>query len=162
MPDALKQALEAHRSERGLTLTRALVELLEQALEAREDERSLLELEGKLADCSSERAQTEAQLKDAELRLQAAREREQLTACTYASLAERTRQRLASCPTCRQPVSGSDLLVSGRCPNCGKALTSLLTPSPRAGLDRDEYLALLGALGILVGLALATTDQRAA
>jgi hypothetical protein len=44
----------------------------------------------------------------------------------------------------------------------GTALTSLLAPAPRAGLDPTEYLALLGALGVLVGLALATTDASAA
>lgn len=70
-------------------------------------------------------------------------------------------QELASCPRCRKPVRGSDLLVSGRCPHCTKALTSLLTPAPHAGLDPTEYLALLGALGVLVGLALATSDANA-
>jgi hypothetical protein len=39
---------------------------------------------------------------------------------------------------------------------------TLLTPTPRAGLDRDEYLALLGALGVLVGLALATSPENTA
>ncbi len=59
-------------------------------------------------------------------------------------------------------MRGSDLLVSGHRPNpkCRKALTSLLT-APRAGLDSNEYLALLGALGVLVGLALATTAEPA-
>lgn len=59
-------------------------------------------------------------------------------------------------------MHGSDLLVSGRCPHCEKALTSLLTPAPRAGLEGSEYLALLRALGVLVGLALATTADSAA
>jgi hypothetical protein len=58
-------------------------------------------------------------------------------------------------------VRGFDLLVSGQCPNgnCGTALTSLLIPAPRAGLDSNEYLALLGALGVLVGLAGATSAE---
>ena len=162
VPDALKQALEAHRSAGGLTLTRAVVELLEQGLVASAEGRSRAELEGKLAECTSEQEATRARLAEAELRLQAAREREQLTAGTYSALAERTRQELASCPRCRKPVRGSDLLVSGRCPHCRTALTSLLTPAPRAGLDPTEYLALLGALGVLVGLALATTDASPA
>jgi hypothetical protein len=42
-----------------------------------------------------------------------------------------------------------------------KALTSLLLPTRTADLVQNEYLALLGALGVLVGLALATTDQNA-
>jgi hypothetical protein len=53
-------------------------------------------------------------------------------------------------------VRGSDLLVSGHCSNCDKALTSLLVPTRFAELVQNEYLALLGALGVLVGLALAT------
>jgi len=92
--------------------------------------------------------------------VQAASEREQLTASTYRALAERARQQLGSCPRCRTPARGCDLLVSGRCPNpnCGSALTSLLLPAPRAGLESNEYLALLGALGVLVGLALASSE----
>ncbi len=51
--------------------------------------------------------------------------------------------------------------IARNAPNCSKALTSLLTPTPRAGLNGDEYLSLVGALGVLVGLALATTDESA-
>ncbi|MBA2615599.1 MAG: hypothetical protein H0U90_07450, partial [Actinobacteria bacterium] len=58
------------------------------------------------------------------------------------------------CPGCRKRVRGSDYLVSGRCPHCAKALTALLAPLPQIGApERDEYLALLGALGALVALA---------
>jgi hypothetical protein len=98
LPEALKQALEAYGSTRGLTLTGAAVELLEQGLRASREERSRSELKATLAACRSEREQAQVRLKEAELRLQGAREREQLTAATYASLAERTRQELASCP----------------------------------------------------------------
>ena len=162
VPDSLKQALQAHASERGLTLTQAVVELVEHGLEAIADEQSVPGLEAKLALSTSELEKTRGRLKEAELRLQAAREREQLTARTYTALAARARQQLASCPRCRAPVRGSDLLVSGHCPNsnCDTALTSLLTPTPKAGLDPNEYLALLGALGVLVG-ALATSGAGA-
>jgi hypothetical protein len=44
----------------------------------------------------------------------------------------------------------------------GPIATSLLTPAPKAGLDSTEYLALLRALCVLVGLVLATTDASAA
>ena len=161
VPDSLKQALAAHASERGVTLTTALVDLVGHGLEAIANEQSVAELERKLVACTGEREQTRGLLQEAELRLQAAREREQTTARTYTALAERTRQQLASCPQCRRPVRGYDLLVTGHCPNsnCSKALTSLLTPAPRAGLDGNEYLALLGALGVLVGLAHATTAE---
>jgi hypothetical protein len=161
VPDSLKQALHRHAAERGLTLTHAVVELVERGLAAISGEQSVSELEAKLAAASSELDQTRARLEEAELRVQAAREREQLTAHTYSALAERARQTLGSCPQCREPVRGSDLLVAGRCPNCGKALTSLLLPAPRANFAGDEYLALVGALGVLVGLALASSGENA-
>ncbi len=55
----------------------------------------------------------------------------------------------------------SDLLFSGRCPNCDRALTSLLVPTRCAELVDSEYLALFGAVSVLAGLALATSAERA-
>jgi hypothetical protein len=160
VPDALKQAVHVHASARGLSLTQAIVELVEHGLEASAGEHSRTELEGKLARATSALTQTRARLQEGELGLQAAREREQLTAHTYSAFAERARQKLASCPGCRTPLLGSDVLVSGRCPNCDKALTSLLVPTRFAELVQNEYLALLGALSILAGLAIATSAER--
>jgi hypothetical protein len=75
------------------------------------------------------------------------------------ALAERARGELASCPQCSHPLRGYDFLVSGHCPNCERAITTLLSPRPQRGApDRDAYLALLGALGGLVGLALARSS----
>lgn len=159
VPEALKQALADHAASRRLSQTRAVVELLEQGLGASECERSLAELEGELARFQGERESACMQLRELELELQAAREREQLTAGTFAALAARVRQELARCPGCKKPVRGSDLLISGRCPHCGRAVTELLAPAPRAGLNQTEYLALLGALGLVTGIALAVTDH---
>ncbi len=91
VPDSLKQALLAHASDGGRTLTAAVVDLLGRGLAAIASEQSVAELDRKLAACSSERARTRALLREAELRLQAAREREQTTAHTYTALAERAR-----------------------------------------------------------------------
>jgi hypothetical protein len=93
-------------------------------------------LERELALARAELAETGGRLREAELRLEAAREREELTARSYRAAAERIRQELASCPRCRKPLRGSDLLVSGHCPNCGKALSSLLTPGATGGWAR--------------------------
>jgi hypothetical protein len=45
------------------------------------------------------------------------------------------------------------------CSNCDKALTPLLVPTRFAGLIENEYLALLGALSVLVGLAQASAAE---
>jgi DNA repair exonuclease SbcCD ATPase subunit len=159
--DALKQALAAHATERSLSLTAAAVALLERGLDTSEEERAR-EREGELAACASELERTRARLAEAEAALALAREREQITASTLRVLAERARGELASCPQCRKPLRGYDLLVSGHCPSCGRAITNLLSPRPQMGApDKDEYLALLGALGGLVGLALASTSGGA-
>jgi hypothetical protein len=88
VPDSLKQSLHAHAAERGLSLTTAVVGLVERGLEAIADEPAVTELERTLAAATSELAQTRERLKNAELGLQAAQEREQLTAQTYSALAE--------------------------------------------------------------------------
>jgi hypothetical protein len=161
VPDSLKQALAARARERDLSLTAAVVALLERGLDASEEERAR-EREGELAASASELERTRARLAEAEAALELARGREQITASTYRALAERARGALASCPQCKKPLRGSDLLVSGHCPQCARPITALLLPRPQTGApDRDAYLALLGALGGLVGLALATTSGGA-
>ncbi len=77
LPDTLKQTLHTHARERGLTLTQALVQLLEGAFQTIANEESLGELERQLQGASSELADTRGQLKEAQLGLQGAREREQ-------------------------------------------------------------------------------------
>jgi hypothetical protein len=158
VPDSLKQALATRATERGLSLTAAAVALLEQGLDASEEERAR-KREGELEACAAELERTRARLAEAEAALTLAREREQLTATSFRAFAERARGELASCPQCRTPLRGSDLLVRGHCPSCARPITALLLPRPQTGApDRDAYLALLGALGGLVGLALATTS----
>ena len=161
VPDSLKQALAARARERDLSLTAAVVALLERGLDVSEEERAR-EREGELAASASELERTRARLAEAELRLQAAREREQITASSFRALAERARGELASCPQCQKPLRGYDLFVSGHCPQCARPITALLLPRRQTGApDPDAYLALLGALGGLVGLALASTSGGA-
>jgi rubrerythrin len=159
VPDTLKQALEARARERGLSQTATVVELLEQGLQASDDQRSEA-LGRELASSTGQLERTRARLTQAEARLEAAQQREQALSRSLRALAERARHELASCPQCRKPLRGYDLLVTGHCPNCNRAITTLLTPRPQTGApDKDEYLALLGALGSLVGLALTTNDD---
>jgi hypothetical protein len=158
--EVLKRDLEAYASEHGLSQSAAAARIIERGLQALSNDDSKVELEESLAASVNERQRTRMRLREVELQLEAAQEREELTRHAYRGLAERAGQQLASCPRCREPVHGADLLVSGRCSNCQKALTSLLLPAPRARLERDEYLALLGALGVLTGLAIARVEQH--
>jgi len=153
IPAALKHALQDHATERGLTLTGAVVEVTQRGLEAISSGASLEPLKDKLAASTAEIGKARARLREAEVRLEAAQEQRETVARIYGAVAFRLRQELTQCPRCHKPVSGADLLTRGQCPHCGRALTSLLAPT-RAGLDRDQWIALLGALGVLVGLAL--------
>ncbi len=55
-------------------------------------------------------------------------------------------------------------LTPSHCRYVGVSVTdreraSRVLPAPRAGFDPNEYLVLLGTLGILVGVALATSAE---
>lgn len=77
MPELLKQTLSDYAARRALSQTRAVVELLEQALAASGGERSLAELEARLARCQRELEQARMRLRERELELQTGRQREQ-------------------------------------------------------------------------------------
>jgi plasmid stability protein len=157
VPDALKQTLATRARERGLSQTATVVELLEQGLQASDERPEGLERE--LAASTGQLEQTRARLAQAEAKLEATSQQQQTFTQTLAALAERTRHQLATCPQCQTALSGYDLLVSGHCPTCTRPITTLLTPRPQKGAPtNDDYLPLLGALGGLVGLALATSD----
>ena len=91
VPDSLKRALQAYASERGLTLTSTVVDLVERGLAAIADATSVAGLEQKLAASSSELHTTRARLQEAESEVQASREREETSARIYRALAERAR-----------------------------------------------------------------------
>lgn len=159
VPGPLKKTLADYAASRGLSQTHAVRELLEQVLEGSGSERSLADLEAGLDRSQRELEAMRERMREAGFELRVAREREQLTARTYGALAARVRQQLARCPGCKNPVRGSDLLVTGHCPECGRTLSEVLEPAPRSGLDRSGYLVLLGALGLLTSIALAASED---
>jgi hypothetical protein len=72
------------------------------------------------------------------------------------NLSQRAQQDVGTCPNpaCRQPISGYDLLATGRCRQCGQALSTLIAPATTSStLDQRELMILLGALGAVVGIA---------
>lgn len=155
VPDLLKEAVDGYAEGRGTTLTSAVVDLLERGLVSTSDAPSVADLELKLAATSAQKAEAEASLRSARLELQALQ-----------SLAGRAGQTLGQCPRadCAHPITGFDLLVTGHCASCGQALTNLLKlKSPQTEEDPDQphpggvserdFLLLLGALGVVVGVA---------
>jgi hypothetical protein len=157
--EQLKEALAARANEQGSSQNQAASELIELGLAASDHDRARGRLEAKLAATNTELAQTRARLEQAELGLREAGKRERTTSRLQRALAQRAHQQLAACPQCRTPLRGSDYLVTGHCPNCQRPITNLLTPKPQTGApNKDEYLALLGALGGLLSLALTDPD----
>lgn len=147
VPDSLKAALDLYADQHGLTLTSAVVDLLERGLVAASDEKSMAHLETKLAIACAEKAQVEAKLAGAQNELG-----------TLRAFAERSLQPIGSCPNraCRQPIRGYDLLALGHCSHCQQALTELLAPREPNSLNEREVGVLLGALGgalVAVGAA---------
>jgi hypothetical protein len=154
--ESLKEAVEAYRSDRGFTLTAAAVDLLERGLAAASDEASVRELTESLATASAERDAAVSELRSANGELGALR-----------ALAARAGHQLGTCPKteCSSPITGYDLLATGRCPVCDTALPDVLRPETsesaqidrdltiRGGVDDRELLLLLGAIGAVVGVA---------
>jgi hypothetical protein len=148
VPDAIKAAADAYAVSHGMTLASAVSDLLDRGLQAAADERSINELERRAAELSAE--------------VEAFRERDQAVSSAYRALAQRTGQRVGECPRCGRPITGHDLLVTGHCPHqeCHASLTSLLgssapaeTAAQKGSLDEGEFKVLLGALGLLLGIA---------
>ena len=143
VPAELKEAADAYASQRGKTLTGAVVELLDRGLNAETEERSVAEPEANLATVTAQKAQAEAELQTAKARLAA-----------VDAFAKRARRDLGTCPKCKGKISGADLLASGQCPSCSYALASLIAPeSATPTLDQRELLILVGALGAVLGIA---------
>jgi hypothetical protein len=152
VPQTLKEAAELYASDHALTLTAAVADLLGRGLAALSDEHSLAELQTRVGELASEKAQTEAELQAAKTELR-----------TLAALGQRSRQIVGTCPNadCGKPITGIDLLATGRCPVCGHGLSDLLAGSQRsAGLNQQEFLLLIGALGALLGVALLAAKNQ--
>jgi hypothetical protein len=135
VPDHVKQAADDYATTQGKTLAGAVAELLDRGLQAIGDESSLPELERQVAALTAEADQL--------------RQR-----------AQRTVQSIGSCPSCGGGITGRDLLISGHCPNpdCGASLEVLLGSASNAsagkgGLNDGDFKMLLGALGLLLGIA---------
>jgi hypothetical protein len=145
VPDSLRSATDLYAADNGLSLTRAVVDLLERGLVAASGERSVAALEANLARATNENAQLDADLQTTRAELGAVQ-----------AFAQRAGQTIGTCPKagCGQPITGYDLLAIGRCASCGQSLSGLLAPGTSTStLDQREFMMLVGALGALLAIA---------
>jgi len=151
VPEDLKEATARHAAEHGVTLTAAIVDLLERGLSASAASVSPDELQAQITTLASEKAQMAADLRAAVAELS-----------TLRALADRTRKAVGGCPTCGGPISGYDLLATGQCSHCAAALPDLLSlaltstgkrPLGTSTFNERDLLLLLGAVGAVVGVA---------
>jgi hypothetical protein len=146
VPDQIKDAADAYASTHGMSQAKAVADLLDRGLQAIADERSVASLEGKVSELTGE--------------MEVLRQRDQAASSAYRALAQRIAQPVGACPQCGEAISGYDLLVSGQCSqaDCGAGLTSLLGSaapgdSSKGNLNDGDFKVLLGALGLLLGIA---------
>lgn len=145
VPKELKEAADGYAGQRGATLTKAVVELLDRGLSAVSDERSVAELEKSLAQIAAEKAAADAELLAARTELGAVK-----------SFVQRAARPVGACPKCKGPITGYDLFGTGQCPatNCGQDLSNLIAPEAASPtLDQRELMFLVGALGVVLGIA---------
>lgn len=150
VPEDVKTTTENFAADQGLTLTSAVVELLKRGLEASANEESIAELETRVAELKGRNRELSAELQGAKSELQ-----------TLTALGERTKlSTLGECPNCQYPITGYDLLTTGRCPACNRGLAQLLgSDTSNTGLDQKEFLLWLGAIGALIGIAILAAND---
>lgn len=143
VPDSVKKATESYAGDR-MTLTRAMVELLEKGIGVAENEATVGELRTRLEQSDAEKAALQAELQAARTEWAAVR-----------SLADRAQRRVGTCPSCSAPITGFDLLGTSQCSNCREDLSTLLVPEAGAktSLNQRDVLLLVGALGAVLGVA---------
>ena len=129
---ALKDATDQYAIDHGMSLASAVSDLLSRGLASAGYEESVGHLEQRVHDLEGELSR----VRDA-----------------ATTMESRLEQVLGACE-CGQPLSGYDLLVTGRCPGCSRGITGLLTnPSEQGGnVDRSEFAPFLAGIGVTVAL----------
>jgi hypothetical protein len=161
IPDELKTELDSYSVGRHIKLTAAMVELMETGLESVRRETTVKDLERRLEVATQQAADSRAlaeQSENARAALQAT-----LNGQTevYALVGGRLNQTIGLCPSCKASITGRDLVVTNACHSCSVSLSALLDPKAPMGstLNGPEYLLLIGAIGLLVGMAMAQSKK---
>ncbi len=143
VPKTLKEAADAFASERGKTLTGAVIELLECGLMAISNERSIVELEKNLAEVSAEKSRVVADLHAADAEVNALR-----------TFGQRAARPIGTCPNslCSKSISGSRSPRSGAMPPLRADVVKSHSSKSRGAnnrpaRDHDSHWGLRGCIG---------------
>lgn len=164
IPDELKTALDDYQSQRKVKLTAAMVELMEIGLGAVTDKTTVAALTERLSAAEAAAAVAREMAVQAENARQALESRMNSQADAFAAVGGALNQTIGKCPNpnCGKPISGRDLVVSHACGTCGGSLADLLDPAQTHGssINGTQYLLLIGALGLLVGMAVVAQSKN--
>jgi len=155
IPHELREALDTHAGEKGMSLGTAVADLLTRGLEGAGAEQSIRALEQSLADAKTTLAERDEQVKGAAASVAAADAREK----SMRDLAEQLEAAsIGQCSVagCGASFNAVDLVVRRRCPK-RHALTPVLEGAVKAsGLNSTDALIALAAIGLLIGLVAAS------
>lgn len=157
VPPGLKGEVQAYAQGAGLSVNAAVASLLEAGLAAASGA-SGDDLEDEVRAKDREIAELRANLANRERSLRGLEDQRADLAAASEGLSGRLQQPVGKCPGCSSPVTGANVLVEGSCPNCRRSLSSLLAED-RAQLNQTDYLVLVGALGVLLALAMWQSRQ---
>lgn len=133
--DDLKEAVDEYRRANGLSLTSAVSDLLGRGLEAAGNAASVGDLEAQVQALQAELSRIGGAARQVE---------------------DRMRQVLGKC-SCGHALTGSDLLMAGRCPECNRGVTSLVTGAGEQGqgeVSRAELTPFVAGVGVALALLL--------
>ena len=130
--EELKEATDRYAEDHGMSLASAVAELLRRGLQEAGDEASVRTLEARALELQSELAR----VRDA-----------------AGTMDGRLQQVLGSCQ-CGSPLSGRDLLLTGRCPSCSRGVAGLLagTSDSAGSLNRSEFAPFMTGIGVALAL----------
>jgi hypothetical protein len=128
----LKAATDHYADDHGMSLASAVADLLSRGLQEAGDEASVRTLEARTQELQSELAR----IRDA-----------------AGTMDGRLKQVLGTCQ-CGSPLSGNDLLLTGRCPNCNQGVAGLLAGIGEGGgsLNRSEFAPFMTGIGVALAL----------
>jgi antitoxin component of RelBE/YafQ-DinJ toxin-antitoxin module len=132
--DVLKEATDRYADDHGMSLASAVADLLGRGLQEAGDEVSVRILEVRTQELQGELAR----VRDA-----------------AGTVDGRLKQVLGTCQ-CGSPLSGSDLLLTGRCPQCNQGVAGLLAGTSEGGgsLNRSEFAPFMTGIGVALALIL--------